>query len=128
MITSYDDLLQEAQALQDFLESEIPEDINIVVERGNQLSSYLARSGKMTADAKYWMNIHQKQSAERVIELIREDLISSATSRNSLVEAYSADQRYLYNWTERLNRACTHQLDWCRTLVSKAKAELQAGI
>ena len=88
MITSYDDLLQEAQALQDFLESEIPEDINIVVERGNQLSSYLARSGKMTADAKYWMNIHQKQSAERVIDLLREDLKLSATAQNSLVEAY----------------------------------------
>lgn len=30
------------------------------------------------------------------------------------------------NWAERSNRSCTHQLEWCRTIISKAKAEMNA--
>jgi hypothetical protein len=36
------------------------------------------------------------------------------------------NETYSMTWATRLNASCTHQLEWCRTVISKAKAEMQA--
>ena len=34
------------------------------------------------------------------------------------------EEQYLVDWCERINRTATHQLEWCRTLIAKARAEM----
>ena len=46
----------ECQKIQDYLEVIIPDDLNMIVERGNELTVYIARTGKMLADAKNVLN------------------------------------------------------------------------
>ena len=122
-IATLSEIKTELIQMQDFLEITMSEDANEAVIRGNDLSVYMARSGKLLADAKI---LHDRKLRSDLIEQIK-SINSMAPSvavkfTNTLVE----NESYLVNWATRINASCTHQLDWCRTLISKAKAEMQA--
>ena len=123
MRTSFYDLQQEAQAVQDFLENEIPDEIVLVEKRGSELSVYYARTGNMLADAKYWLSQVRKEAAEKVVKLIKEDIKLSATVQNAIVDSDSPEYIHLVDWIERLNKACKQQAGWCQTLSANARAE-----
>lgn len=126
IITPFHELQIEAQAVQDFLEEEIHDDINILSERGNLLSNYIARTGKMLADAKYHLNRTQGDKAIEVIEKIfGQELKLSAKVQNAFIDGLTKEEQYLVDWIERLNKTATHQIEWCRTLISKAKEEMK---
>jgi len=126
-ITPLNDLLTEAKKINDFLEITCSETVEAVVERGNDLAVYISRTGKMLADAKYHKDQKLKTS---IIETLRQTAkIASipATTINKLIDANCETENYCMNWIERLNRTATHQLDWLRTLVSKAKEEMRTS-
>ena len=123
LIASPSEIKNELQTIQSFLEVTMSEDANEAVVRGNDLAVYMARSGKLLADAKIH---HDRKLRSDIVEQIK-SINSMAPSvavkfTNTLVE----NESYLVNWATRINASCTHQLDWCRTLISKAKAEMQA--
>lgn len=124
IITETSKLLTEAQEIDDFLQITISEDINEVVERGNAIQVYMARTGKMLADAKYHLNKKRKDDIMQVLQVIIPEKLS-AKVQNSLIDSIAREEQYLVDWIERINRTCVHQLDWCRTLVSKAKEEMR---
>ena len=96
-----------------------------VIERGNDLQVYMARTGKMLADAKYMLN---KQKHQDTMNIVREFIIDqklSAKVQNAMIDGICKEWQYLVDWIERLNAACTHQLDWCRSVNSKNKEELR---
>lgn len=116
----------ECQDIQDFLEITLSDNIMEVQERGNDLAVFIARSGKMLADAKLYQN-HAR--AHSIILEAGRDAQLPASVLSKLVDAAIYEQNYVVDWCERLNRSATHQLDWCRTLISKAKEELRiAGL
>ena len=122
-ITSLDDILMELSDIQSFLEIEMSEDANEAVLRGNTLSVYMARTGKLIADTK----IHRDKKLRSNMILEYKKLLEFPASvavkyTDTLVE----NETYLMTWATRLNASCTHQLDWCRTIISKAKAEMTA--
>ncbi|WP_312900230.1 hypothetical protein [Chryseobacterium taichungense] len=113
----------ELKAIQDFIELNISEDeITAVQIRGNELNAYLARSGKLLADAKYHRDEKLKDS---VFENLKEILKLSATTANKFIDSLCKEENYLVNWADRINRTATHQLDWCRSVLSKQKEELR---
>ena len=118
-------LRKEAQEIQDFLEVTMSDDPQEVIERGNDLQVYMARTGKMLADAKYMLN---KQKHQDTMNIVREFIIDqklSAKVQNAMIDGICKEWQYLVDWIERLNAACTHQLDWCRSVNSKNKEELR---
>ena len=123
LISSATEIKNELITIQSFLEETMSEDVNEAVVRGNDLAVYMARSGKLLADAK----IHHDRK-------LRSDIIKQIKSINSMspsvavkfVNTLVENESYLVNWATRLNASCTHQLDWCRTIISKAKAEMSA--
>ena len=120
-----DKLREEAQEIQDFLEVTMSDDPQEVIERGNDLQVYMARTGKMLADAKYMLN---KQKHQDTMNIVREFIIDqklSAKVQNAMIDGICKEWQYLVDWIERLNAACTHQLDWCRSVNSKNKEELR---
>lgn len=120
-----DKLRKEAQEIQDFLEITMSDDPQEVIERGNDLQVYMARTGKMLADAKYMLN---KQKHQDTMNIVREFIIDqklSAKVQNAMIDGICKEWQYLVDWIERLNAACTHQLDWCRSVNSKNKEELR---
>jgi hypothetical protein len=123
IIATASEIKTELQTIQSFLEETMSEDANEAVLRGNDLAVYMARSGKLLADAKIH---HDRKLRSDIVEQIK-SINSMAPSvavkfTNTLVE----NESYLVNWATRLNASCTHQLDWCRTIISKAKAEMSA--
>lgn len=125
-ITPLDLLKEEAQQIQEFLEITPSEDGNEAVERGNELIVHIARTGKMLADAKYHFN--QKKNGE-VMDTLRkvakETPHATTKAVNLLVESVCREEQFMVDWLERLNRAATHQMEWCRSVVSKAKEEMR---
>ncbi|MDR0755139.1 MAG: hypothetical protein LBF04_07105 [Prevotellaceae bacterium] len=120
-----EDLKTEAQNIQYILESEIPDEINATIEHAKQLAVFHARSGKMLADAKMiYRNKKASEIAEIIIKIAKENFLS-AKAQNALVEAIAQQEAYVVEWLERINSNCVHQLDLCRTIISKIKAEMQ---
>ena len=124
-ITPKEQILTEAIEIDSFLQETMSEMAEEAVMRGNDLAVYIARTGKMLADAKYHLNTAKK---DEVLDVLRETAKNAkATSKatNALIDSICKEEQYLVDWCERLNRSATHQLDWCRTLISKAKEEMR---
>lgn len=117
-------LSRECKGIQLFLESNFGDDPQSLVERGNTLSGYLARTSKMLADAKQIYNVAKGKLVIELIDDIMEKKLS-AKVQNSMVDSLCCEEKYLVDWIDRLNSTCTHQLDYIRSLISKAKEELK---
>lgn len=121
-ISTIEQLEFEAKRIDDFLNITCSEDPNEAIVRGNDLVVYIARTGKMLADAKYW----QDESIQTNTLLCNEAYKSMPPMvRKRLIESMCQRQNYIVTWVDRLNRAATHQCEWLRTVISKAKAEYQ---
>lgn len=121
-ITSIEDLEREVEDIDAYLSVIPPDEPDAVIERGNELSVFIARTGKMLADAKY----HQDTAiAESIVYHLGKQAGCPASILKQLVESTCKRENYLVNSIERLNRAATHQLDWLRTVISKAKEEMR---
>ena len=127
IITPFTQLIAECKAIDEYMGITPSDDINEIVERGNDLIVYINRTGKMLADAKYHLNKMRKDEIMEVIQQIIPEKLS-AKAQNALVDSIAREQQFLVDWCERQNRTAVHQLDWCRTLISKAKVEMQTNI
>jgi hypothetical protein len=117
-INTLEQLNEEAKQIDGFLNITCSEDPEECVNRGLELMAYLARTGKMLADAKY----HQNQAVKNSI-LKEVDINLPASVLMRLINSVCKDENYLVDWIERLNRTATHQMDFLRTVISKAKSE-----
>lgn len=124
-MTDHQQLKAEAQAIQDFLEITMIDAPQEVIERGNDLQVYMARTGKMLADAKYILNEQKRTETMNVVQEFIIDQKLSAKVQNALIDGLCKEAQYLVDWIDRLNAACTHQLDWCRSVNSKNKEEMR---
>lgn len=122
-IATQEQIVKELKIIQSVIDVEMNEDIQEAIDRGNYCSAQLARTGKLLADAKI---IRDRKLSSEVVINMKKVIALPASTANKYVDALCFDENYLVNWCERVNRSCTHQLDWCRTLISKAKAEMQA--
>jgi len=115
---------EELNQYQSFLEEPISEQVELVIERGNALSVVIARTGKMLADSKTVLNEKmQSEVMDALRKIAKETPFATSRTVNALIESLCREERRQVEWIERINRTATHQLDWCRTLVSKAKAD-----
>ena len=119
------DIHAELIEIDKFLNITQSEDAEEATQRGNDLSAHMARTGKLLADAKYHLNDKLKSET---MEILRENAKKASVSHkatNTIIDSLCKEERFLVDWAERANRTCTHQLDWCRTLISKAKEEMR---
>lgn len=124
-ITPKDQIATELASIDSFLNITMSEQAQEAVIRGNDLAVYIARTGKLLADAKYHLNAKTK---DEVFDTLRDTAkCAGATSKavNAIIDSLCKEERYLVDWCERLNRTATHQIEWCRTLISKAKEEMR---
>lgn len=116
---------ENAQEIQDYLDITCSENPEEMTERIRVLSVYMARSGKMLADAKKLYNKKvASEIGETIIKIAKEQYLS-ATAQNKLVKAIAQDEQYLVDWLERINRTCIHQIDALRSLLSYEKEQLK---
>lgn len=126
-ITPKNQILAELNEIDGFLNITMSENPEEAVVRGNDLAAYVARTGKLLADAKYHLN---ETKNNEVVETLREaakNAKATAKAVNALIDSICREEQYLVDWCERANRTATHQLSWCVTVISKAKEEMKLG-
>ena len=124
-ITPPEEILQELQTIDDFLNITMSEQPEEAVARGNDLAVYIARTGKLLADAKHHLNEKMKDQVFENLRVAGKETKTTATAINAIIKSLCKEEQYLVDWCERQNRSATHQLEWCRSVLSKARAEMQ---
>lgn len=119
-----DKLIKESEEIQAFLEITMSDESVEVINRACDLAAYMARTGKMLADAKKLYNGRKKEEILETIAYISDCKLSGKV-QNALVDSICQEEKYLVDWIDRLNATCTHQLDFCRSIISKNKEELR---
>lgn len=100
-----------AQAIYEFIKVPPNDDIESCVQRGHELTAYMANTGKMYADAKYWKDQEMKNSVLTALKDAKKCNLS-ATALNELIKAECKDINYLCNWIEQLDKEVKYQLEW----------------
>lgn len=124
-ITPKEQILRELEVIQACEEETISEEVSKVIEYGQTLAPYISRSGKLLADAKHHLNTRMKEDTFDAIRKTAKQGGATAKAINAIVDSLCADERYLVDFAERVNRCGVHRLDWCRTLISKAKEDMR---
>lgn len=116
----------ELQKFQTFLELSLSESADEAVLRGNELAVIIARTGFLLAQAKMDLNIKKKSDIMKALSDVAKNT-PFATSRavNELISSICAEEQFLVDWCDRIHRTSVHQLDWVRSIISKAKEEMK---
>lgn len=114
---------KELEFMQSFLETDYNADVQgAVQERFDYLAGYMARSGKLKADAEYHYNNVVESTIMGALKQSMEEKLATSTL-NKYVEAVAKDYKFLVTWSDRVNRSCTHQYEGMRTVISSLRAE-----
>lgn len=125
MIKYSPDMLKEkATKMQAFLERELPNEPNELIEILNKIDILMAQSGQMLADAKYYKDTVVNSAIIQAIKEAYNETLSASTI-NKYVESVARDQAYLVNWIDRINATAVHHKDSIRTIISYRKKELE---
>lgn len=115
------DLINEAQKMQEFLEITTSDNPNELTARLSEINVYMARSGAMLASAKQMQdNAISAAYAEHSKAIDK----MPATIAMKFISSQCSQENYLVNWLDRINRTCTHQGENIRTQISFAKEQL----
>lgn len=114
-------MYQECLEIQSFLEITTSDNPQELVQRLTDINVYMARSGKLLADAKLMQdhtiaNIYSKHG-DYIIRM-------PATVATKYINSNSDDVNYLVNFLDRINRTTVHQGDNIRTQISFAKQDM----
>ena len=122
-ITQPDNIHKELEEVQLFLESQYASDLpDQVQSRFDSLGAYMARTGKLKADAEWHYNSLIESSIMDALKKGYEDRLP-ASSINKFIEAAARNYKFLLTWADRVNRACTHQLEGLRSVMSTLRSE-----
>lgn len=122
-ITNPDAIHKELEEMQAFLEADYAADLpDQVQSRFDSLGAYMARSGKLRADAEYHYNSLLESSIIKALKTANDEKMSTSTV-NKYIESLVRDSKYLFSWADRVNRSCTHQHEGLRSVMSTLRSE-----
>ena len=96
LITSKEQILAELTNIDSFLNITMSEDVAEAVQRGNDLAVYVARSGKLLADSKYWLNEAMKSEVMQTLVDTAKSAKATATAINALVNSLCREETPQY--------------------------------
>lgn len=114
-------LYEESLQMQSFLEVTTSDNPQELVQRLTDINVFMARSGKLLADAK----LMQDKTVANIYAR-RGDYVTRmpATIATKFISSQSGDVNYLVNLLDRINRTTVHQGDNIRTQISFAKQDM----
>lgn len=117
------ELKEIAEKMQTFLEVKPGTEPNDLIDRAENLSALIAKSGHCLADAKYNLDMRKNDSITLALkEAMAGDWSISIIHKK--IDALCREENYLVNCFDRINSAAVHQLDGVRTIISYRKAEM----
>lgn len=116
---------KEIQEINDYLNITCSNNPIEIQERISVIMVYLNRSGEMLADAKKMLRKKKSEEIQNTILQIARENCLSAKVQNALLDSIAEGEAFLVDRLDRLNAACTHQLDALRTLLSYEKEAMR---
>lgn len=107
--------------MQSFLETTASDNPKELIERLTDINVFLARSGKLLADAKAYQDEVTANVYASHMEFISH---IPATVAMKFVSAQSVTANQLVTWLDRINRTLVHAGDNIRTQISFAKQDM----
>jgi hypothetical protein len=121
-ITPVDQIEKELTEIQLYLDARYQSDNpSACINRLDDLQAYMARSGKLHADAEFHYNTLLNSEIVKALNITAYLPVSTL---NKYIESMCKDYKYLLTWSERVNRCCTHQAEQMRTVISNHKAQM----
>lgn len=114
-------MLEEIEQMQSFLEITTSENPRELIQRLTDINVYLARSGKLLADAKAYQDSVTSNVYAQHVEFISH---VPATVAQKFISAQSVTANHLVSWLDRINRTLVHAGDNIRTQISFAKQDM----
>jgi len=118
-------MIEEIQQIQSYLEITCSDNPDEVTQRIRELSAYLARTAFLLQEAKYALRRKKASEIGEIVVRIAKEQYLSAKAQNALVDSIAAEEHRVVDWLDRLNAACTHQIDALRSLLSYEKEQLR---
>lgn len=110
-----------ADEIQSFLQIDVTNNPEEIIERISKLMVYMALSGEMLSDAKKILRAKKTEQINQTIIKIAKESCLSASVQNALLDSICSEESHLVDYLERINKSATHQLDACRSLLSYEK-------
>jgi hypothetical protein len=120
---SIEELQETAVKMQKYLETKPGSEPNDLIERAENLSVLIAKSGQCLADARYIQDMVVNGAILEAIQRAYEEKLSASTINKFVVTA-AKEQNHLCTWFDRINSAAVHQLDSLRSILSYRKTEM----
>lgn len=128
-ILSKEQILENLAMYHSQIDEQLVDEPTRIIEQLTIAESVMVNSGKMLADAKYWLNdAMHSDTISTLKELAKQNKIVTSTAVNKIINSLCKDEQYLVDWCDRLNRSATHRADLARSIISKQKAEMQNRI
>lgn len=124
MPNTVESLARELRQIQKYLEINVTNNPEEILERMSNLMAFMARTGEILAISKH--NLRKKKTEkihEKIIKIVSENRLS-ATVQNALLDSICEKESFMVDWAERINRSCTHQLDSLRSMLSYEKEHM----
>jgi predicted RNase H-like nuclease len=118
-------LLEETDQIQAYLDITCSENPDEIQERIRGIMPYISRTGFMLAEAKKLLRKKKASEISNTIIAIAKEQCLSAKVQNTMIDSIAENEAYLVDRLDRLNAACTHQVDALRSLLSYNKEELR---
>ncbi len=113
----------EIEKMEAYLSDEsVSEEACELIPRLSVINAYMARSGRMLAQAKY---AQEKAMAEAFKEFQEYIMNVSPSIATKFVQSICHEENLRVNRLDRINRDCVHQSDNIRTQISFSKMQLQ---
>lgn len=123
-----EEIKEEVHQYQKALEKPVPLEINHCLERLSYLSGICSRSGFLLAHAKKNLRMVKDDQINHYLAKTNEKFLSSKI-QNTILECLAIEETYFVELLEKMNDACSQQIDVCRTIISKEKEEMKfAGL
>ncbi len=124
-ILAQDHILTNLALYQEQLDDKLVDEPTQIMEQLTIAESIMVNSGKLLADAKYWLNeAMHGETIDTLKDLAKQNKMVTSTAVNQIIKSLCKEQQYLVDWCERINRSSTHRADYCRSIISKHKAEM----
>ncbi|KAB1228483.1 hypothetical protein [Chryseobacterium viscerum] len=121
-IASKSDIKKELEKYQFHAEIHLSENPEEVILWANEALVYLGRTAKLIADSQYHKD---RKMRSELTEQLKTIVAFAPSTANKFVDSLMEEENYLLKWAERQNAAFARQIDFARTIISKAKEELK---
>lgn len=121
-IATKSEIKSELEKYQFHAEIHLSENPEEVILWANEALVYLGRTAKLIADSQYHKD---RKMRSELTEQIKTIVAFAPSTANKFVDSLMEEENYLLKWAERLNAAFARQIDFARTIISKAKEELK---